>query len=82
MQNIKTKYKAHKADVVKLATKKLENFKKLYPMYADYNHRLALASFHINDETKEEAQQKGVILLGRKGDVIETIFPATDGAEA
>ena len=72
---IETKYKAHTFDVEKLINKKYENFKKLYPEYRDYNHHLALASFYINDDVKEMALSNNVILLQRKGDLIETIEP-------
>jgi len=70
---IETKYKAHSKDIIKLVTKKLENFKILYPEYKNYSHHLALASFHINDDVKKEAKNNNVILLQRKGDLIETI---------
>jgi len=72
---IETKYKAHKNDVEKLINKKYENFKKLYPEYKDYNHHLGLASFNMNDDVKKTAAQNNVILLQRKGDIIETIVP-------
>ena len=74
---IETKYKAHHNDVEKLINKKYENFKKLYPEYKNYTHHLALASFNINRDVKEYALQKGVILLQRKGELIETITPIT-----
>jgi hypothetical protein len=70
---IETKYKAHSKDIIKLVTKKLENFKILYTEYKDYSHHLALASFHINDDVKKEAKKNNIILLQRKGDLIETI---------
>ncbi len=70
---IETKYKAHSKDIIKLVTKKLENFKILYPEYKDYAHHLALASFHINDDVKKEAKNNNIILLQRKGDLIETL---------
>ena len=72
---IETKYKAHANDVEKLVTKKYENFKKLYPEYKDYTHHLGLASFNMNEDVKELAAQNGVMLLQRKGDIIETIVP-------
>lgn len=56
---VDVKYKAHEADLEKLITKKYENFKILYPTYKDYNHHLALASFHINEELKEKALKRG-----------------------
>ncbi len=72
---IETKYKAHEKDLEKLITKKYENFKKLFPIYKDYAHHLALASFHINEDLKEKALEQGVIVLQRKGDVVETTTP-------
>ena len=72
---IETKYKAHTNDIDKLINKKYENFKKLYPEYANYNHHLGLASFNINDDIKEKASQNNVILIQRKGNLIETILP-------
>ena len=72
---IETKYKAHSKDIDKLINKKYENFKKLYPEYANYNHHLGLASFNINDEVKEKALENNVMLLQRKGELIETILP-------
>ena len=72
---IETKYKAHTSDIEKLITKKYENFKKLYPEYKDYNHHLGLASFNMNEDVKEMASKNNVILIQRKGDLIETIMP-------
>jgi len=69
---IEVKYKAHEKDLEKLLTKKYKNFKELYPIYRDYNHHLGLASFYINDNLKEMALSKGVMVLQRKGDVVET----------
>jgi len=73
---IETKYKAHSSDIDKLVNKKYENFKKLYPEYKNYNHHLGLASFNMNEDVKEKAFQNNVILLQRKGDLIETIVPS------
>jgi len=73
---IETKYKAHTNDIERLINKKYTNFKKLYPEYKDYNHHLGLASFNLNEDVKELAAQNGVMLLQRKGDIIETIVPS------
>ena len=73
---IETKYKAHQKDLQRLLKTKYTNFKKLYPEYKDFNKHLALASFHINDEVKQEALDSRVIVLQRKGQLIETIMPA------
>ena len=73
---IEVKYKAHEADLTKLLTKKYDNFKKLFPMYKDYTHHLVLATFSLYDDLKEKALANGVIVLQRKGDVIESFLPA------
>ncbi|MEA2029597.1 MAG: hypothetical protein U9N49_11565 [Campylobacterota bacterium] len=72
---IETKYKAHEHDIIKLINKKYANFQKLYPEYKDYNHHLGLASFYINDDIKNEALKNNIMVLQRKGDVIETLLP-------
>jgi len=72
---IETKYKAHQKDLQRLLETKYANFKKLYPEYKDFNKHLALASFHMNDEVKQEALNSKVIVLQRKGKLIETIMP-------
>ena len=72
---IETKYKAHKNDVDDLINKKYTNFKKLYPEYKDYNHHLGLATFKINDDLKQKALENSVMILQRKGEVIETTLP-------
>ncbi|MEA2027645.1 MAG: hypothetical protein U9N49_01535 [Campylobacterota bacterium] len=72
---IETKYKAHEKDIIKLINKKYANFQKLYPEYRDYNHHLGLASFYINDDIKNSALKNNIMVLQRKGDVIETILP-------
>ena len=72
---IEVKYKAHLADLEKLLNKKYTNFKKLFPMYKDYNHHLVLASFSLHDDLIQEALAQGVTVLQRKGDVIETFEP-------
>ncbi len=72
---VEIKYKAHTNDVARFVNKKYPNFKKLYPEYSHYNHHLALASFYISDDVKNEALQNNIMVLQRKGDIIETIMP-------
>ena len=72
---IEIKYKAHTSDIEKLIGKKHENFKELYPEYKNYKHHLALASFNMNNDVKKIAAENNVILLQRKGEIIETIMP-------
>ena len=72
---IEIKYKLHQKDIDRLLNKKLVNFKKIYPEYKDYNHHLGLASFKIYDELKQEALDNNILVLQRKGDVIESFLP-------
>ena len=72
---IEVKYKAHERDLEKLLTQKQTNFRELFPIYKDYNHHLALASFYMPQDLKEKALENNVIVLQRKGDVMETFVP-------
>lgn len=69
---IEVKYKAHEQDLERLLKKKAVNFRKLFPMYSQYRHHYGLATFHIHEQLKEQALSRGVTVLQRKGDVIET----------
>ena len=72
---IETKYKVHENDLDKFLNKQYPKFNILFPEYKNYNHHLALASFYIDDEIKKEALEKGVIVLQRNGNVMETFEP-------
>jgi len=65
---IEVKYKAHIKDIDKL-DRKVANFKKLFPIYKNYDLYGGLASFNINDDAKEEAFSRGYFVLQRSGDV-------------
>ncbi len=69
---VEVKHRAHKDDLKDLLNKKAPKFRRMFPKYAGHRHRFALATFHIHDELKESALEKGVTVLQRKGDVIET----------
>jgi Holliday junction resolvase-like predicted endonuclease len=73
---IEVKYKAHEEDLIKLVSKKMDNFKQLFPAYKDYTHHLVLATFSLYDELKVKALAQGVTVLQRKGDTIESFVPA------
>jgi hypothetical protein len=72
---IEVKYKAHANDLAKILDKKVNNFKILFPEYANYQHHLGFASLHMNDELKQSALDAGVMVLQRKGDVMESFLP-------
>lgn len=68
---VEVKYKAHKNDLDKLE-RKMRQFKKLFPIYNAYKLYGAIASFHINDDAKREALDRGFFVLQRSGDVVHT----------
>ena len=68
---IECKYKAHKSDVEKLINKKVDSFKKLFPVYANYKFYLGIASFSFYPELENFAKQNGVAILKQKGEVVE-----------
>ena len=68
---IECKYKAHLSDVEKLIHKKVDSFKKLFPVYANYKFYLGIASFSFYPELEEFAKQNGVAILKQKGEVVE-----------
>jgi len=68
---IEVKYKAHLDDIVKLE-RKFNHFKTLFPIYENYKLYGAMASFHFNQDTKEELLKQGYFILERHGDLIHT----------
>jgi len=68
---VEVRYKAHINDLDKL-DRKMKHFKQLFPIYQHYKQYGAIASFHINDDAKEEALKRGYFVLQRSGDVVHT----------
>ena len=68
---IECKHKAHKSDVEKLMTKKVENFRLLHPDFAKYKIYLGIGSFGFYDELETFAKENGVAVLKQKGDITE-----------
>jgi Holliday junction resolvase-like predicted endonuclease len=68
---IEVKYKAHENDLDKLE-RKMRHFKKLFPIYNTYKLYGAIASFHINDDAKRQALERGFFVLQRSGEVVHT----------
>jgi hypothetical protein len=68
---IECKYKAHKSDVEKLMTKKVENFRLLHPDFAKYKIYLGIGSFAFYDELEAFAKENGVAILKQKGEITE-----------
>jgi len=68
---IEVKYKAHLGDIDKL-DRKIDNFKKLFPIYQDYKLYGAMASFHFNPEIKDQLLDRGYFVVERQGELIHT----------
>ena len=68
---IECKYKAHKRDVEKLINTKVDSFKNLFPVYANYKFYLGIASFSFYPELEDFAKQNGVAILKQKGEIVE-----------
>jgi hypothetical protein len=68
---VEVKYKVHENDLNKL-DRKMRNFKALFPVYENYKLYGAIASFHINDDAKKDALERGFFVLQRKGEVVQT----------
>ncbi len=69
---IEVKYKAHEEDLRRLLDVKAASFPRLSPEHADRERRLGLAAFHFHEGLVRIALDRGVTVLQRKGDVIET----------
>jgi Holliday junction resolvase-like predicted endonuclease len=68
---VEVKYKAHKNDLDKL-DRKMGNFKKMFPIYQAFKQYGAIAAFHINDDTKQEALRRDYFVLQRSDDLVHT----------
>jgi hypothetical protein len=69
--SVEVKYKAHQNDLNKLE-RKMRNFKKLFPVYENYKLYGALAAFHLHEEAKKEALERGFFVLQRSGKLVHT----------
>lgn len=68
---VEVKYKVHANDLDKL-DRKMRHFKQLFPIYQDFKQYGAIAAFHINEDAKKEALQRGYFVLQRSGDLVHT----------
>jgi hypothetical protein len=68
---IEIKYKAEDSDVEDLVTRKLKNFKILYPQYKDFTFYLGLGSFSFDEYAVKKARELGVGILKQTGETME-----------
>jgi archaellum component FlaC len=70
---IEVKYKAHPNDLDKLLQVKAPRFPILFNHYANFEYHLGLACFQIDETLLDDAIARGVNVLQRNGNIIETI---------
>jgi multidrug efflux pump subunit AcrA (membrane-fusion protein) len=68
---VEVKHKVHPADIEKLISGKLPNFRKLFPQYAAFDFYLGIAGMSIPKDAREMAEKAGLAVLRQKGDVLQ-----------
>ncbi|GHV32329.1 hypothetical protein AGMMS4952_22500 [Spirochaetia bacterium] len=68
---IEVKYKAQTEDLEKMVTKKVSNFRTLFPYYADHKVYLGIGSMSSNEYVYAKAKELGIGMLKQNGDTIE-----------
>jgi len=69
---IEVKYKANLGDIKKIIRKE-KNFRKLFPIYSEYNISSGLATFHLLDDIRDELLDNGFFALQRSGNIVEAV---------
>ena len=67
---VEVKHKVHPGDVEQLITRKLPNFRALFPAYQGAAFYLGIAGMSIPQEVVEIAENEGVAVLRQVGDVL------------
>ena len=68
---LEIKHKVHPNDLQNLKTKKIQNFKTLFPDYAGYKYFLGIGGMSIPAEVAKMAKAEGIAVLRQKGEVME-----------
>lgn len=68
---VEVKHKVHPNDIEKLKTKKIENFKLLFPYYANCKFYLGIGGVSFPEETARLALKNGIAVLRQKGALFE-----------
>jgi hypothetical protein len=66
---IEIKHKVHPNDIEKLKTKKIENFKILFPQYKNYKVYLGIGGMSVPKDIAEMALSQGIAVLRQKGEI-------------
>lgn len=67
---VEVKHKVHPSDIEQLISRKLPNFRTLFPQYAASEFYLGIAGMSIPQEVAEMAENEGVAVLRQAGDVL------------
>ena len=70
---VEIKYRLRSGDIELLATRKVENFRKLYPAEAEKGIYLAAAGFSVDKQAVEKAQELGVYVMTQAGEGIKIL---------
>ena len=68
---VEVKYKVRKQDIRKLAMKRVQHFKMLFPMYANYKIYLAVGGMAFEKGAVDAAKELGMGVLQLNGDAVE-----------
>jgi len=66
---IEVKYKVQKSHIESLLSKKVENFRILFPDYHNYKLYMGIAGLSIDAENEKYATENGLVLK-QKGDIV------------
>ena len=68
---VEVKYTVEKEDVENLVKEQVENFKRIFPVYADYKFYLGIGGLSFDKQAEDEAKKLGVGILKLNGDAVE-----------
>jgi hypothetical protein len=71
MAIVEVKYKVHPSSLDQIE-KQMRRYRELFPEYKDYKLYGGVAGFSVPDDVVEQAHERGLFVLKRKGDVVET----------
>jgi hypothetical protein len=71
MAIVEVKYKVHPGSLDQVE-KQMRRYRELFPEYKDYKLYGGVAGFSVPDEVVEQAHERGLFVLQRRGDLVET----------
>jgi hypothetical protein len=70
MAIVEVKYKVHPSNLDQVE-KQMRRYRELFPEYKDYKLYGGVAGFSVPDDVVEQAHERGMFVLKRKGDLVE-----------